>query len=76
MVTVATVAMTVLGPTQAGPRLLTERATSDKYLHLFTQAAVTCGLHAPYAECSTGMRRLTTFRLMTDRIYDDGPMRL
>ena len=24
----------------------------------------------------TGMRRITTFRLTTDRVYDDGPIRL
>jgi len=28
------------------------------------------------AEIRTGMRRITTFRSTTDRIYDGGPIRL
>jgi hypothetical protein len=26
--------------------------------------------------CNTGMRRITTFQLTTDRVYDGGPIRL
>jgi len=29
-----------------------------------------------HGEANTGMRRLTTFRSTTDRIYDGGPVRL
>ena len=41
--------MKVLDPTQAGPRLLTERATNDTYLHLFTPSY--CDVQSTWPVC-------------------------